>query len=107
MKKALVFICTLLIALAGAAQDVTQCHTSSVDKFAMFASNKEFNKAHLNPRVYTHVSEEGGKMIKFKTSDGSDANGYVIENPKKTNNWVFVFQEWWGLNDNVKRESER
>ncbi len=107
MKKALLFIAALAIAFAGAAQDVTQCHTSSTDKFAMFASNKEFNKAHMNPRVYTHVSDEGGAMIKFKTPDGKEANGYAIKNPKKTNNWIFVFQEWWGLNDNVKRESEK
>jgi carboxymethylenebutenolidase len=25
----------------------------------------------------------------------------------KTNNWIFVFQEWWGLNDHIKRESEK
>lgn len=107
MKKGLLFIAALLLAFAGLAQDVTECHTSSTDKFAMFASNKEFNKSHMNPRVYTHVSEEGGKMITFGTPDGKDANGYVIVNPKKTQNWIFVFQEWWGLNDNVKRESEK
>ena len=45
-------------------------------------------------------------MIKFKTPDGQEANGYLIEARKKTNNWVFVFQEWWGLNDNIKGMSE-
>ena len=44
-------------------------------------------------------------MIKIKT-DGIEANGYLIEAKVKTNNWVFVFQEWWGLNDNIKREAE-
>jgi carboxymethylenebutenolidase len=107
MKKHIISFFVLLIAVNGFAQDVTQCHTSATDKFAMFASNREFNKTHLNPRVYTHVSDEGGKMIKFKTPDGQEANGYIIENPKKTNNWILVFQEWWGLNDNVKRESEK
>jgi carboxymethylenebutenolidase len=92
MKKTLVLGSALLLALTGLAQDMTQCHTSPIDKFAMFASNKDFNKSHLTPRVYTHVSDEGGKMMKFKTQDGPEANGYVIENPKKTNNWVFVFQ---------------
>ncbi len=107
MKKFLASIAAMLLAFTGFAQnDVTTCHTPAIDKFAMFASNKSFNKAHFNPRVYVHESEEGGKMIKFKTLDGQEANGYVIEAKKKTNNWIFVFQEWWGLNDNIKRESE-
>lgn len=86
--------------------DVTICHTPSTEKFAMFASDKSFNAAHLSPRTYVHVSQEGGKMITFKTPDGGEAKGYVIEAKKKTNNWIFVFQEWWGLNDNIKREAE-
>jgi len=107
MKKFLASIAAMLLALTGFAQDdVTTCHTPAIDKFAMFASNKSFNKAHFNPRVYVHESEEGGKMVKFKTPDGQEANGYVIEAKKKTDNWIFVFQEWWGLNDNIKRESE-
>lgn len=89
-----------------AQDDITLCHTSPTEKFALFASNKSFNREHPSPRQYVHVSEAGGKMISFKTPDGKEANGFVIEAPKKTNNWIFVFQEWWGLNDNVKRQSE-
>jgi len=100
----------LLAALVAKAQnntdDITICHTSPTGKFALFASNKDFNNEHLNPRVYTHISRAGGKMIKFKTPDGQEANGYLIETAKKTNNWIFVFQEWWGLNDNIKQHSE-
>ncbi len=72
----------------------------------MFASNKDFNAAHPSPRKYVHISQEGGKMIKYKTPDGEEANAYFIEAKKKTNNWIFVFQEWWGLNDNIKRQAE-
>lgn len=107
MKKLLLSISTLFIALSGFAQDkITVCHTASTDKFAMFASNKKFNAEHPNPRVYVHISEEGGQMIHFKTPDGGEANAYFIEAKKKTNNWVFVFQEWWGLNDNIKRHAD-
>ena len=108
MKKLVVSIAALLLALNGFAQnDVAVCHTPSTEKFALFASNKDFNMEHPNPRVYVHHTEEGGKMIQFKTPDGQEANGYLIEAKKKTNNWIFVFQEWWGLNDNIKRESEK
>jgi carboxymethylenebutenolidase len=107
MKKIILLAIGLLFTAVGFAQDgITVCHTSSTDKFALFASNKSFNAAHSLPRAYVHVSEEGGKMITFKTSDGKDGNGYVIMAKKKTNNWIFVFQEWWGLNDNIKRQSE-
>lgn len=108
MKKQLVLtISILMAALVSVAQnDIVVCHTPSTEKFALFASNKEFNREHPNPRVYTHVSEAGGKMISFKTEDGTEAKGYLLMAKKKTNNWVFVFQEWWGLNDNIKGKSE-
>ncbi|GHM99796.1 carboxymethylenebutenolidase [Cytophagales bacterium WSM2-2] len=106
MKKilTLAMVFTGMTAIAQE-KDATVCHTSSTEKFAMFASNKTFNRSHNSPSVYTHVSAAGGKMITFKT-DGADANGYLLEAKSKTNNWVFVFQEWWGLNDNIKREAE-
>lgn len=85
---------------------ITICHTPSTEKFALFASNKEFNMAHADPLPYVHQSEVG-KMITFKAPDGTDARGYVLMAKKKTNNWIFVFQEWWGLNDYIKREAEQ
>lgn len=107
MKNVLLSLTALLSVFTAWAQaDITECHTPATEKFALFASNKEFNKKHPTPRVYVHVSDVGGKMITFKTPDGKEANAYLIESKKKTNNWIFVFQEWWGLNDNIKRESE-
>jgi len=104
MKKILVTMLAAAFGFSGFAQ-TTVCHTSPTEKFAMFASNKEFNKKHPLPVPYVHVSEAGGKMIKIKT-DGADANGYLLTAKVKTNNWIFVFQEFWGLNDHIKRESE-
>jgi carboxymethylenebutenolidase len=107
MKKITVlFMLTFAAFLAKAQGDVTICHTPATEKFAMFASNKSFNAAHPAPRVYTHITQEGGKMITFKCADGVDANAYLLTTKKKTNNWIFVFQEWWGLNDNIKRQAE-
>jgi len=106
MKKISCALAMTFIGLNVFAQaDPTICHTSSTEKFAMFASNKKFNSMHLEPLSYTHISDAGGKMIKIKT-DGAEANAYLIEAKSKTNNWIFVFQEWWGLNDNIKLEAE-
>jgi carboxymethylenebutenolidase len=106
MKKlfTLLFMCSGLFAFAQESEVI--CHTPPTEKFAMFASIKEFNNEHEMPREYVHESLAGGEMIKFKTADGSEANGYLIKAKKNTNNWIFVFQEWWGLNDNIKRHSE-
>jgi carboxymethylenebutenolidase len=107
MKKIFFLLASFVSTMTLAQNDITVCHTSAVDKFAVFASNKDFNKEHPNPVAYVHVSEAGGEMVKFKTPDGTEANAYFIKAKKKTNNWVFVFQEWWGLNDHIKRESEK
>ncbi len=109
MKEVKLIFLGLCVTLAAWAQndvDDIVCHTSATEKFALFATNKEFNSSHPNPVPYVHQSENG-KMITIKTTDGQDANGYLLMAKKKTNNWVFVFQEWWGLNDHIKREAEQ
>jgi carboxymethylenebutenolidase len=107
MKKLLPLLFAAMSSVVGFAQpDVTVCHTSATDKFAVFASNKKFNRDHPSPLPYVHKSDAGGEMIRFKTADGSDANAYLLKAKAKTDNWVFVFQEWWGLNDHIKREAE-
>lgn len=107
MKKTVLLTSLMFLALACYSQDgITVCHTASNEKFVLFATNKDFKDAHPSPRNYVHVSEEGGKMITFKCDDGKDASSYVIMAKTKTNNWILVFQEWWGLNDNIKRQSE-
>jgi carboxymethylenebutenolidase len=105
MKKLFVLAALLISTVGFAQKEVTVCHTSATDKFAVFASNKKFNRDHPSPLAYVHESMAGGKMIKIKT-DGAEANAYFIEAKSKSNNWVFVFQEWWGLNDHIKREAE-
>jgi carboxymethylenebutenolidase len=45
-------------------------------------------------------------MLTFECADGKNAKGYILKSDKKTDNWIFVFQEWWGLNDNIRKWSE-
>ena len=71
-----------------------------------FVSDKAFIASHLSPIVYKHRSEVGGKMIEIVTPDGKKANAYFIKSKKKSDKWLFVFQEWWGLNDHVKRQTD-
>jgi carboxymethylenebutenolidase len=105
MKTLSLFVMTMITVVSALAQDITVCHTPATEKFAMFASNKNFNASHPRPRVYTHHSEIG-QMISFATPDGSKGQAYFLKAKQKSNNWVLVIQEWWGLNDNIKRQAE-
>lgn len=106
MKCLLILSCLFISILGMSQDDITICHTPATEKFALFASNKNFNNEHQMPRAYVHISEADGKMITYDCADGVKANAFVIMADKKTNNWIFVFQEWWGLNDNIKKWSE-
>lgn len=65
-----------------------------------------FAMLHPNPTKYK-LENALGKNIEFAATDGSKANGYFIKSKKKSNKWLFVIQEWWGLNDNIKREADK
>ena len=47
-------------------------------------------------------------MIEFKRPDGNTVSGYLAEPVNQTNApGVVVIQEWWGLDDEVKRVADR
>jgi carboxymethylenebutenolidase len=73
--------------------------------FAMLTLDKQFVKGHASPLPFVHVSAIG-KMITFKTPDGTTGRGYELKPAKKSNKYLFVFKEWWGLNDYIKKEAE-
>jgi carboxymethylenebutenolidase len=54
-----------------------------------------------------HPANLLGKMIQFEAADGKNANAYFIPAKKQTNKWLIVIQEWWGLNDHIKMESDK
>jgi len=79
--------------------------TTAPNVMASFSNDKEFRDAHPTPLAFT-LMNGAGNMVTFKTSDGIDGNGYEVKATTPTNNWVFVFHEWYGLNDYIKKESE-
>jgi carboxymethylenebutenolidase len=63
MYKRILFAALFFISMAAYAQDdITLCHTPSTEKFAMFASNKDFNREHAAPAPYVHVSSADGRL---------------------------------------------
>lgn len=99
----LIFFLILAISLAHA-QDKSSCCQVNVS-FTSFASDKQFRDAHQNPNEFT-LKDAKGKMIKFKTKSGKEANAYFVESKRKSNKYIFVFHEWWGLNEHIKREAD-
>jgi carboxymethylenebutenolidase len=107
MKKLLLSTLMILCSVFAFSQSkMTCCYQSATQKFAMLASDKNFIKAHPDPRVY-HFQSSIGKAITYKTTDGKEANAFEFKAKNPTNNWLIVIHEFWGLNDFVKHESEK
>lgn len=107
MKK--ILLLTMLAFCGGAAfsqNKMACCKQSATEQFAMLASNKKFVMSHPNPLKY-HFQSSIGKAITYKCADGKDANAFFFPAKKPTNNYLLVVHEWWGLNDWIKKESEK
>ena len=81
------------------------CHTEP-EPYGMsaFALDPEFQALHSAPLPLNYDGK--GESITFKTPDGVDAKGYLIKAKKKSKKWLFVYQEWWGLNEYIMRQSD-
>src|SRR6187455_2579722 len=102
MKKILLLLVYLFPFISLAQQ-----HSCCVrpEGMAVFASNESFIATHLDPLPFTMKSPKG-QMITFPTADGKTGSAYVVSSGAKVNQIVFVFHEWWGLNDYIKQEAE-
>ncbi len=80
------------------------CHTPGND-MSLLAANPAFQQLHVSPLPFTYKG--AGEMVTFPTPDGQSASGFMIKAQKPSNKWLLVYQEWWGLNDNIKKEAEK
>ena len=108
MKKLLLLLLLICSGVVAFSQNKMVCcsNPSATQRFAMLASDKNFRMAHKNPLPLRFQSSIG-KAITYKTADGKDAGAYELKTKNPTNNYLFVIHEWWGLNDWVKKESEK
>ncbi len=74
-------------------------------QLVQLVSNTRHN-LHANSIAYD-LSDEIGEMVSFPTPDDKPANAYFIKAQKESDNYLFVFHEWWGLNDYIKQEAEK
>jgi carboxymethylenebutenolidase len=109
MKSITSICCSLLISTILFAQKSPSCCAlplSVTAKNAEMASNENFALAHVNPLPFS-LENPKGVMVEFATADGKTAKGYWLKSDKKSKKYLFVFHEWWGLNDHIKKEAEQ
>ncbi|MEO6039475.1 MAG: dienelactone hydrolase family protein, partial [Saprospiraceae bacterium] len=62
-----------------------------------------FLNAHPDPEAVELTKK--GKMIEFAVAGGPNGRAFFVKAKHKTNKYLLVFQEWWGLNAFVKNEA--
>lgn len=86
-------------------KEIISCHPSLPgDDMAVFANDPAFITIHLSPLPIIYKAQ--GEDVSFPAADGKDAKGYLIRAKNKSDKWLFVYQEWWGLNDYIKKQSD-
>ena len=120
MKKSVIFLSIALFGLVLTSwewkkaqhptvqkADVLEClNMETQQAYQLEASTPAFASLHLSP-IKVNPNDLIGSMISFDAADGDKANAYFIPAKKKSNKWLIVIQEWWGLNDNIKMEADQ
>ena len=87
--------------------EVIEClNMETQQAYQLEAGTPTFAGMHPSPML---VNPENllGKMMSFDAADGKQANAYFIAAKKKSNKYLIVIQEWWGLNENIKMEADK
>ena len=105
MKNPLLFLAfCLILTLLSCGSTATKKTTGTKD-FAKLGKEKKFQEAHEKPKKIEIKAK--GNMLKLSTTDGKDANGYLVKSKTTSNKYLLMVHEWWGLNDYMKREADR
>lgn len=114
MQKLTFIIQLILVALLGwnsetahnanIDSEMTICHTGPSEMMA-FVDDPKFMGFHPSPPAIDVAL--AGEMASFPTPDGKTGSGYLIKANGKSDKWLFVYQEWWGLNDQIKAEADK
>ncbi|MBB6462696.1 dienelactone hydrolase family protein [Flammeovirga kamogawensis] len=89
-------------------KEAVLCHADidAIRSFAAFTNQEDFKKMHSMDRELSTESFKG-KRISFDVANGDKGEAYYVPSAKKSSKYLFVFHEWWGLNDYVRNESDR
>ena len=107
------FICCLFFSICSLQVRAQSCcerpkaalSASATNDMASLAANHDFKMSHEEPLPF-HYDNKMGETVSFATPDGKTASGYLLKAAKKSNKWLLVYQEWWGLNDYVRKQAD-
>jgi len=107
MKTLFIFflLLTPMFLINVQAQEPSCCNENAITKFSGFSNDKNFVALHVEPGNFV-LQGGSGNMIIYNTPDGKTANGYEVKAETPTNKYLFLFHEWYGLNDYIKNECE-
>ncbi|MEW5799217.1 MAG: dienelactone hydrolase family protein [Bacteroidota bacterium] len=105
MKKMLLCIVIAVASLAGQSKEPC-CSMSATEEFSSMGGDLAFVALHEAPEPFS-LKLEGGSMKMIPAADKKDVRIFEVKAANPTNKYLFVFQEWWGLNDYIKLESEK
>lgn len=88
-----------------APKEITLCHATGPSEMLAFLDDPKFISFHPSPVAFDFTGL--GEMLSFPTADGNTGSGYLIKAKVPSDRWLFVYQEWWGLNNNIKEESDK
>lgn len=103
---ALLFILSVALISGNNKEKQPCCNPTATEEFARLGQDMAFVSLHDAPEPFMFKSITG-EMTSIKTPDSVDAHIYEVKPAQQTNNYIFVFHEWWGLNDYMKQEAER
>lgn len=106
MKKLSFVTGLLFMAVRAFTQTAPCCHTDAVSEFAALTSQEDFRMIHQDPLPYTYQGTTGA-AVTFNTPDGTPGYGFLFKAKEVTDKYLFVYQEWYGLNDYIKKQSEK
>jgi carboxymethylenebutenolidase len=87
--------------------EVIEClNMETQQAYQIEASQARFANMHLAP-VKVNPADLLGSIVPFNAADGKPGQAYFIPAKKKSDKWLIVIQEWWGLNDNIKMEADQ
>lgn len=84
----------------------TSENMSGPHQMAMLGNDENFVKMHEAPLPLS-FTPESGNFITFKTNDTLDGRAFEVKSPNQSNKFIFMFHEWWGLNEYIQQEAER
>jgi len=101
----LILLVFLLPGASSVKKSVSCCGTSATEQFAKLGSIPEFVASHPNPAPLKAATFEG-EDIHFATADGKEGHAYAFKTKAKSNKFLLVIHDYFGITDYTKTESQ-